>query len=209
MIRAIFGMKAVTIASLVAIVMSCQVVTSEDDRKVATKTQIANCLAKSKVSLSICGIKQVEQLPRCRFDNCYEAIEQVGDGGAKYFCSVYQQQPKWIKIDTNAACLGTDLTIIPIEIETTDKVIVKDPNPSPPPKDDEDDKDDKDDEDDKDDKDDSETPTPPANDNDEADDDDDDANPPADSSESPDNSSASQNPIDKILEELFGGILTP
>lgn len=163
----------------------CQFVSDNGDDQIATRAELNRCTARSKESLSICDLAAVDALPRCNYDNCYEALSLSVDGDAPYFCSVFEKKLQWLKVDTSATCAGPDVTIIPIEIEQAqkDKPVADQEPPAdetPPP----------------------DTPTeqPPATD------------PPADQDDSDDSDDSDdedtiefKTPLDKLLEQIFGG----
>lgn len=167
----------------------CQFVSDNGDDQIATRAELNRCTAKSKESLSICGLAAVDALPRCNYDNCYQALSLSVDGDAPYFCSVFEKKLRWLKVDTSATCAGPDVTIIPIEIEQAqkDKPVVNDPPPADeaPPQD--------------------PSPEQPPADDPPADSDDQDDDSDDDDDSSDDDTTEFKTPIDKLLEQIFGG----
>lgn len=175
---------------------SCQFVSDNGDDQIATRAELNRCTARSKENLSICDLKATDALPRCNYDNCYEALTLVIDGNAPYFCSVFEKKLQWIKVETSATCVGPDVTIIPIDIEKAQK---DKPKPAPPPA--------------------SKVPPPdtpdqppPADDADKPNTSDDDDKNDDDSSEddsdkdtNDDDNVEFKTPLDKLLEKIFGG----
>lgn len=161
---------------------SCQFVSDNGDDQIATRTELNRCTARSKESLSICDLKAVDVLPRCNYDNCYEALTLVIDGDAPYFCSVFEKKLQWLKVETSATCVGPDVTIIPIEIEQAQK---DKPKPGPPPA--------------------SDTPDKPDDPDKPNDDSEDDSEDDSDQDPNDDDNLEFKTPIDKLLEKIFGG----